>query len=62
MQPKTISQNQLSSECWAIQYGGANICLECDFKNTDECTGKRIIETGKNELGFNVPLGKENTI
>ena len=56
MEIKTINQSHLSSECWLIQFSGLKACKTCEAKNTDECGGKNIIKTGKNELGFNVPL------
>lgn len=56
---RNIPQNQMTEECWSIQFNGKEACLGCEFRNTDECGGKNIVETGKNKKGFSVPLGKE---
>jgi len=53
---KMIKQKQLSEECWEVQIWGQNHCKVCIYKNTKECGGKAIIKTGKNKLGYAVPL------
>jgi hypothetical protein len=45
-----------------IQFEGLGACKKCDVRGTSECGGKRIRKTGKNELGFKVPLGDANEI
>jgi len=55
---RSISQSELSAECWLVQMSGLDRCLKCEFADTDECGGKDIRKTGKNEKGFKVPLGK----
>jgi len=37
-----IAQSQLTDECWFIQFGGLSACMNCKFKDTDECGGKHI--------------------
>jgi len=51
---KMIKQDQLTGECLLVQFGGKKACKTCEVKGTDECGGKQILETGKNEKGFNV--------
>ncbi len=56
MKTKIISQKMLSSECWLVQVWGIEACKDCDYRNTDECGGKRILDTSKNVLGHRIPL------
>jgi hypothetical protein len=53
---KTINQNDLSSECWTIQFIGLKACENCEFKNKKECGGKNILKKLENEKGFKIPL------
>jgi hypothetical protein len=53
---KSISRAELSAECWFIQIWGASYCARCEFKDTEDCGGKEIRKTMKNEKGFEVPL------
>lgn len=53
---KTVNQNRLTSECWLVQFNGLSECDKCEVKNTSKCGGKRIRSTGKNELGYSVPI------
>ena len=53
---RTVSQQNLSSECWLVQMWGLTDCETCEYKDTSECGGKRIRETGKNALGVSVPI------
>lgn len=50
-----ISQISLSDECWFVQVWGLDKCKTCSYKGKD-CGGKNIRKTGKNKLGFTVPL------
>lgn len=60
MKIKTISQELLSSDCWSVQAFGTERCTACEFHNTEECGGKEILKTGKNEIGVNIgPKGME---
>ena len=52
MVSKIIKQNQLTAECWAVQMWGTSRCTTCEFKDTKECGGKAILETGRNSLGM----------
>ena len=56
MQTKTIHQKNLSSECWSVQAWGTDYCKKCEYKGTKECGGKKILKTGKNELGQTIPV------
>lgn len=53
---KTINQNDLTSECWLIQFSGLKACETCEYLNTRECGGKRIRKTLLNSKGKKVPL------
>ena len=47
---KIIKQNQLTLDCWNIQFWGIIACDKCEYLNTSECGGKRIrklIQQGK---------------
>lgn len=46
------------SECIIIQDDGKENCPRCSVYNTDKCNGQRILKTGKNLLGFKIPLKK----
>ena len=53
---KSINQNDLSSECWSVQFWGLTHCEKCNYKDTPDCGGENIVETGKNSKGCDVPL------
>jgi hypothetical protein len=57
MKTTIINQALLSPECWIVQFRGLAACETCPEKDTEECGGKKIRETGKNEHGHLVPLG-----
>ena len=58
MEPKivTIKQNELTAECWLVQFQGFSACETCEVKDTKECGGSNIRKTKKNEKGFSIPL------
>jgi len=56
MKTKIISQKMLSTECWFVQVWGVEACEDCDYRDTQECGGKRILDTGSNTLGYKIPL------
>ncbi len=56
MKCKIINQKTLSAECWLVQVWGTEVCKECSSHNTKECGGIKILETGRNELGYKSPL------
>ena len=58
MTHRIIKQNEMTAECWLIQFEGKKACKTCPAKNTDECGGQDIRKTGKNDKGYEVPLGK----
>lgn len=54
---KVISSAHLATdECWMVQTWGISYCKTCSSSNTRKCGGKLIIRTGKNNLGYTVPL------
>lgn len=53
---RTVSQSKLSAECWPVQVWGLSACKTCEFRNKPDCGGKKIRKTGKNSLGFKVPI------
>ena len=53
---KQIKQTDLTGECWMIQFEGVRACEDCEAKGTEECGGKNIIRTGKNDKGLSIPL------
>lgn len=53
---KEFNQNDLTSECWSVQFSGEDACTTCELKDTDECGGKSIRETNKNSKGITMPL------
>jgi len=55
---RSIPQSDLTGECWTVQMQGLSACDRCEYKDTKECGGTKIRETGKNSRGFSVPLGR----
>ena len=53
---KTVHQNNLTPECWLIQFLGLTACKTCELKDTAECGGKNIRVTGVNEIDKKVPI------
>ena len=53
-----IEQSRLSGECWSVQFSGLVACKGCEFKNTEECGGQRILETGENKQGVRITQNK----
>ena len=56
MKVRVIHFQNLSTECWMVQGWGLKYCQTCKFKETKNCGGKRIRETGQNILGKKVPI------
>jgi len=56
MKTKIISQEMLSAECWLVQVWGIEACKDCAYRGSNECGGKQILISGKNELGHGIPL------
>lgn len=42
--------------CWAIQFKGLLACKLCEFDGTSLCLEQNIFETGKNNLGLDIPI------
>jgi hypothetical protein len=40
-----------------VQFNGFEVCKPCPYKGKKDCGGMNIIKTGKNEKGFEVPIG-----
>lgn len=53
-----IKSSQLTNECWFVQFRGLSYCQTCESKDTNECGGQRIRETGQNSKGVKVPIGR----
>jgi len=51
---RLVRQDSLTAECWLVQAFGTDRCQECELRDTEECGGKSIRETGKNEKGCKV--------
>jgi hypothetical protein len=54
---KRVKQADLSSECFVAQLWGTGECVTYEYRDTDECGGKKVRATGKNSKGIAVPLG-----
>jgi len=53
---REIDQNNLTSECWIVQFQGLKAYETCELRDTDECGGKEIRESGGfTEKGKKVP-------
>jgi len=48
----------LTGECFNIQFRGREACERCKDKDTERCTGEAIRATGRNALGFPVPMAE----
>lgn len=57
IQIRTPNQSHLTRECWSIQIWGLMSCKSCEAFGTRECGGKKILKSGKNSLGYVIPLG-----
>lgn len=55
-----IKQNNLSSECWLIQFQEISACKNCEAMGTKECGGKSILKKMKNKKG--IPIGEKRTL
>ena len=51
-----VDPQKLSNECLMVQLFGLKYCDLCEAKNTRNCGGKKIRQTGKNKAGVKVPL------
>lgn len=59
MKAKLIKQDELTSECWLIQFEGLDACEGCEALDTPECGGQEIRKRLKNSKGHPVPLGED---
>lgn len=55
----TVPAGHLTAECLLVQMKGLPTCQECNRRDTANCGGQEIRKTGKNGLGFDVPLGED---
>lgn len=53
---KIFNQRNLTSECWLVQINGLEYCNGCESKDSEECGGKRIRQTGRNAAGIDIPI------
>ncbi len=44
MVSKVIKQEQLTSDCWTIQFWGLDACRCCEFKGSVECGGGKTLK------------------
>lgn len=51
-----LEKEKFTEECYQIQNNGFNACFNCYLKDDKMCRGKNIKKTGKNLLGYDVPL------
>lgn len=54
----SLTEQTYFKECLMIQDEGKQVCLQCSAHKTDKCNGINIIKTGKNKLGYKIPLKK----
>jgi hypothetical protein len=60
LRKQEINQEDLTSECWLVQFYGLDYCKNrCELYKTQDCGGENIISTGLNRNGKKVPLGYE---
>jgi hypothetical protein len=59
---QTVKHDDITSECWGIQFEGKKVCKTCSVFGKDGCVGKNIIKTGKNSKGKKVPLWKNRRV
>jgi len=55
-QIRTVRQKNMTGECMMVQVWGIEHCKTCEYRNSRECGGKHIRQTGKNENGLTVPV------
>ena len=55
-QTRTVKQSNLTGECMMVQVWGIEHCKTCEYRNSSECGGKNIRQTGKNEKDLEVPV------
>lgn len=51
-----LPRGSVGDGCWGIQLNGLRICAECQLRDQRACTGKRMLKTGKNSVGFEIPI------
>jgi len=37
-------QSEMTSDCWSIQFEGLEACIDCEFKDTDNCGGGQTLK------------------
>ena len=53
----SISQQDLTAECWGVQAWGLEKCKTCEYADTENCGGVEIRKSGMNSKGIKVPIG-----
>lgn len=51
-----LPRDSVGDGCWGVQLQGLRSCLECDLRNHPACIGKSMLRTGKNSVGFEIPI------
>lgn len=54
MESRIIKQEDLTSECWSIQFEGLKACQCCEYKNSSNCGGKDIRKKLMNKKGIKI--------
>ena len=53
---KWLPRNLVGDGCWGVQFMGLRACQSCVFDRRKLCPGQEIVRTGKNNLGFEIPI------
>lgn len=56
MNVRIVKNENLTRECWSIQFCGIGYCKTCEHLGKRSCGGKNIRKTFKNEKGVKVPI------
>jgi hypothetical protein len=48
--------------CWAVQFNGLRACSGCAFCESESCLGQEILETGKNNVGLEIPILNKSVV
>lgn len=51
-----LPRHLVGDGCWAVQFNGLRACRSCEFQDASLCLGKKIVRTGKNNVGQEIPL------
>jgi len=51
-----LPRHLVGAGCWAVQFDGLRACRSCEFQDASLCLGKKIVQTGRNNVGQEIPL------